>query len=102
MDGCNVDSMSDPRGGGKRFTIYRLDGRMIQKEKSIEFVSNFAMEDQWIEGFKEIGVYQKETKYSSSLSVFSGEDQVIFCILTSLIYSMEVFSHEISSLLGQI
>ena len=102
MDGCNVDSMSDPRGGGKRFTIYRLDGRMIQKEKSIEFVSNFAMEDQWIEGFKEIGVYQKETKYSSSLSLFSGEDQVIFCILTSLIYSMEVFSHEISSTLGQI
>ena len=102
MDGCNVDSMSDPRGGGKRFTIYRLDGRMIQKEKSIEFVSNFAMEDQWIEGFKEIGIYQKERKYSSSHSLFSGEDQVIFCILTSLIYSMEVFSHEISSLLGQI
>ena len=77
MDGCNVDSMSDPRGGGKRFTIYRLDGRMIQKQKSIEFVSNFAMEDQWIEGFKEIGIYQKEIMYSSSLSLFSEDDQVI-------------------------
>ena len=102
MDGCNVDSVSDPRGGGKRFTIYRLDGRMIQKEKSIEFLSPGHTEDQWIEAFKEIGIYQKETKYSSSLSPFSGEDQVIFCILTSLIYSMEVFSHEISSTLGQI
>ena len=81
MDGCNVDSVSDPRGGGKRFTIYRLDGRMIQKQKSIEFVSNFAMEDQWIEGFKEIGIYQKEIMYSSSLSLFSEDDQVIYCIL---------------------
>ena len=81
MDGCNVDSMSDPKGGGKRFTIYRLDGRMIQKEKSIEFVSNFALEDQWIEAFKEIGIYQKETKYSSSTSLNSEDDQVIYCIL---------------------
>jgi hypothetical protein len=86
MDGCNVNSMNDPKIGGIRFTIYRLDRRMIQKEKSVEFVSNFAMEDQWIEAFKEIGVYQKETKYSSTLSLFPGDDQVIYCILTSLIY----------------
>ena len=77
MDGCNVNSMNDPKIGGIRFTLYRLDRRMIQKEKSIEFVSNFAMEDQWIEGFKEIGIYQKEIMYSSSLSLFSEDDQVI-------------------------
>ena len=81
MDGCNVDSVSDPRGGGKRFTIYRLDGRMIQKEKSIEFLSPGHTEDQWIEAFKEIGIYQKEKIYSSSLSLYSEDDQVIYCIL---------------------
>ena len=79
MDGCKVISMSE-KGGGKRFTIYRLDGRMIQKEKCIEFVSPNHNEDQWIEAFKEIGIYQKEvTKYPSSLS--SEDDQVIYCIL---------------------
>ena len=86
MDGCNVDSVSDPRGGGKRFTIYRLDGRMIQKEKSIEFLSPSHTEDQWIEAFKEIGIYQKEvTKYPSSLS--SEDDQVIYCILNGSFHS---------------
>ena len=86
MDGCKVISMSDPKAGGKRFTIYRLDGRMIQKEKCIEFVSPVPMEDQWIEAFKEIGIYQKEvTKYPSSLS--SEDDQVIYCILNGSFHS---------------
>ena len=85
MDGCKVISMSDPRAGGKRFTIYRLDGRMIQKEKSIEFVSPVPMEDQWIEAFKEIGIYKKDTQFSSSPSL---DDQVIYWIYFNLVRSL--------------
>ena len=69
LEGCVVESVVDLKQKGRKYFIYRSDGKMLHKlERHLELFSNFGMEDLWTEAFKEIGIYQDMSSSNHSLN----------------------------------
>ena len=77
LEGCVVESVVDLKQKGRKYFIYRSDGKMLHRlERHLELFANFGMEDLWTEAFKEIGIFQDMSSSNQSIN----SDKVKPCV----------------------
>ena len=80
LEGCSVESVKDLGRKGRRYVITRSDGKMLPNlNKHLELFS-IGMDEDWIEAFKKIDIYNDVSASNSNISVISKVKLVVLII----------------------